>query len=154
MENEEAAEKIASNLHPPRCTECGREITYLLNLQDEWVVYSFRIDEKEDWGDYKKIDSWGGNFSEYKCPLCNEYLFSTEDDATSFLMGEEQHNLEEYYGEREGCSEGSRSITSAEMPTMWSGITLFRLFRIRTCEVSAPNSRDGCTQLVHNGTTG
>lgn len=86
--SEKIARKIARALKPPRCPRCGKELTYLINVCEEFHVYYFEVDEEGE-VDYRDKDSWPGDTSEYGCPFCFEVLFTSEEEAKAFLLGED-----------------------------------------------------------------
>jgi hypothetical protein len=68
----------------PRCPECGEEITYLINVCEEIVESIFELDSLGE-ADYDHVDSWLGEMNEYRCPICYEVLFNSEEEAVEFL---------------------------------------------------------------------
>lgn len=90
----------------PKCPECGGEIDYVKNIQNEWTEYEFRIGD-DGCGEYEATDGWSGDFSEFKCPLCNKQFLS-EEEAEAFLKGDTL------------CSECMEKLTEENM---WSEYT-------------------------------
>lgn len=145
----EVEERVAIALHPPRCPKCGAGVDCLEYTGLETVKATYTLTEFIGW----EMEGVMGS-EEFLCPECTALLFNDEEDARKFLMGlDEEPVLEDYNGEREGCTAGSRSITSAEMPTMWGGIRISGLLCIRACEVPA-HHRERRARLGCYGTTG
>jgi predicted RNA-binding Zn-ribbon protein involved in translation (DUF1610 family) len=72
-----------------KCPKCGAEIKDLRNIVSGTMEYVFMVDKdgKCAYGglDFEFIET--ENMNEFWCPVCDEVLFTVEEDAIDFLMG-------------------------------------------------------------------
>lgn len=93
------ARKIALDLKPVKCPECG-EVIRELNLVREFLqsqYYSIKLNEDGEldceWRDTVEGDD--ETYRSYRCPECDETIAEDENDAISFLRGEREETEEE-----------------------------------------------------------
>jgi len=72
----------------PKCPKCHKEIEYLNDYSKVERRYFFTVNEKgeanyEDTGD----DTPTCDDDDWECPECQTTLFTSEEEATDFLMG-------------------------------------------------------------------
>lgn len=66
----------------PKCPNCKKEISYLVNIQNAMISYNMN---KE--GEYKDKNIFGSG-SSYQCPECEENLdIKSKNEALDFLNG-------------------------------------------------------------------
>jgi len=67
-----------------KCPRCGAEIDYLLAEMTDYGVLQIHPDGTPDYE--WSCDVYGGNPDfKFKCPECNELLFTNADEAENFL---------------------------------------------------------------------
>ncbi len=71
----------------PKCPKCGKEIDCLRNFQSGENAYDFYV---EDGDTHYELDEFqpDNNINDYECPECSETLFTDEEEARKFLLGE------------------------------------------------------------------
>ncbi len=70
-----------------KCPNCKKEIGELTHIRSGSVSQKcYLLDEEMDYGTYEFFDD--DNVSEYNCPLCDETLFTNEEQAIKFLKNE------------------------------------------------------------------
>jgi len=87
---------IVRALKPLRCPKCGAEIHTLNYYEKAWSKATFGLieihlpsGEREYRRDYRSWDTVRVIDVEYRCPECDEVLFTSEEEAEKFLRGEE-----------------------------------------------------------------
>ena len=70
----------------PRCPECGKEISYLVNyVSNITEKFTFTVSDRGE-PEYEYVDTYSfGSESVYVCPVCDEELFANEEEAIKFL---------------------------------------------------------------------
>jgi len=84
---EREARRIARALRPPRCPKCKAKLYGLTYLELAWNKANFYIVEELGTLDYNCWDTFYTEKAEYRCPKCDELLFTTEREAEAFLRG-------------------------------------------------------------------
>ena len=64
------------------CPKCNKEITSLRNIVTGSMEYYLSLNAQGD------IQYETGETDEYRCPECDEVLFTSETEAIAFLKGE------------------------------------------------------------------
>ena len=76
--------KQLENMEAGDNPECKEEIDFLKNWESGENEYIF---DKE--GNYEGMGfSGNGQINDFECPMCNETLFTNEEEAIKFLNGE------------------------------------------------------------------
>lgn len=74
----------------PTCPECGKEIEYLLEYMEAWVVSHLKPKSNScaEGNDYAIEELIPIEELTYDCPECGEVLFYNLDEARKFIEGE------------------------------------------------------------------
>lgn len=78
-------EDIQAKAKPPRCPKCGAKLFMLISVCEVIETYYFYLKDGEELYDSK--DSWERK-RDYRCPECNEVLFTSGETAKRFLAGD------------------------------------------------------------------
>lgn len=72
-----------------RCPYCNKELKYLRNIQECFVVWNFDAD-----GNYENTGEMmpTGGLNEWVCPYCGKTIANSEEKALEFLRRESKIN--------------------------------------------------------------
>lgn len=80
--------KIYESNKMNKCPKCGKEINKLINIQEVYVLFDFKLEKKEVVYCNRKEDI--SDSIAYCCPECRYEITGMEEDAVEFLKEKKQ----------------------------------------------------------------
>ncbi len=68
-----------------KCPECKAQIDFLESTYQTFITYSVELNQHGEFHEFNRDEFEEEELINYSCPLCNEPLFITDEEALTFM---------------------------------------------------------------------